>query len=280
MNAQVATKEDLDRPPWLTSNQIVKYPATVRELLLYIVNDLRVRHRAIDGTHMVLYPPDGVSRPFKVAAARQKESQIKYLNEQFLDKYGLARMDAAKEPVKHFTTTRTEPEPVSDSLSPGPVEPEPANPPSEPSGAPEPDSVQPGPVLRPLTPGRTRVLHSRTEVPLMFETDGERYYCIVGGCDYWTDNRRPIGAHTKTHTDSDESKALRAQRSGEARHTNSQLVKAMKSATRELMGALDWSVAEDQSLVIEQLHQELAAAKKEVSDLRAKIDLMKEALGA
>ena len=70
-----------------------RYPKDVRTLVMFLVNKAGVKYRQIDQQHMVLYPPDGVSRPFKIAGNRPSEEQVAIIEKQFMRKYGIPGED-------------------------------------------------------------------------------------------------------------------------------------------------------------------------------------------
>lgn len=81
----------------LAPGDIRKFSKPIRDLLLEIVNDFKVRWRAIDGGHIILYPPDG-SRMFKVSAAREDKNNRNILENQFMARYGLVRAKPEAKP--------------------------------------------------------------------------------------------------------------------------------------------------------------------------------------
>lgn len=84
----------------LTPGDLGSFDKGTRDLLLEIVNDHKVRWRRIDGSHILLYPPDGVSRPFKVSAARQPQTNKQILEVQFMERFGLRHPKPTPPPVK------------------------------------------------------------------------------------------------------------------------------------------------------------------------------------
>lgn len=73
----------------LARNHIRSFKKKTQDLLLEIVNDYGIRHRIIDGSHIMLYPPDRDARPFKVSAARSIQENERILRVQFMQAYGL-----------------------------------------------------------------------------------------------------------------------------------------------------------------------------------------------
>lgn len=73
----------------LTKRDIPEFGKSTADLLMHIVNNCGVRWRAIDGGHMILFPPDKESRPFKVAAKRTAQENNRILRRQFMEAFGL-----------------------------------------------------------------------------------------------------------------------------------------------------------------------------------------------
>ena len=85
------------KAPDLRRNEISKrdlrgFSKATQRVLFYIVNDCGVAWRKIDGVHLVLYPPDGESRPFKVSAGRPDRWNMQILHIQFIQAYGIPPM--------------------------------------------------------------------------------------------------------------------------------------------------------------------------------------------
>lgn len=64
------------------------FPTKVAKALRYLANEAGVKHRCIDGSHVLLYPPDDNARPFKVSAHRPAERSLKYIRN-FIDEWHL-----------------------------------------------------------------------------------------------------------------------------------------------------------------------------------------------
>lgn len=111
--------------PTITPRDLRGFDKPTTDLLMEIINDFGTRYRIIDGGHILLYPPDGVSRPFKVSAARQTKVNKQILEVQFMQEYGLVRAkpepeqtpEKKEQPVvttydipEHDTTPREEPQ--------------------------------------------------------------------------------------------------------------------------------------------------------------------------
>jgi hypothetical protein len=64
----------------INPRNVSQYKRKVRELVLHLVNDLGVRHRVIDGSHLLLYSPSNAdARPYKVSASRSEETMMSSL---------------------------------------------------------------------------------------------------------------------------------------------------------------------------------------------------------
>jgi hypothetical protein len=64
----------------INPRHVSQYKRKVRELVLHLVNDLGVRHRVIDGSHLLLYSPSNAdARPYKVSASRSEETMMSSL---------------------------------------------------------------------------------------------------------------------------------------------------------------------------------------------------------
>lgn len=102
----------------LARKDIGGFSRATQTLLMEIVNDFNVRCRVIDGQHVMLYPPDGTSRPFKVSAERQDKVNKQILEVQFMQEFGLVREPAKKaEPA-----VEEEPEVTTAVVEEAPVE--------------------------------------------------------------------------------------------------------------------------------------------------------------
>lgn len=81
-----------------------KFGRDVQDLVLHLVNTEGIRWRKIDANHLLLYPPDGVGRPFKIASARPAERTTEFVERQFMAVYGVKDADG------HVPYTKEEPE--------------------------------------------------------------------------------------------------------------------------------------------------------------------------
>ena len=64
----------------LSRKHVRHFPKSVGDALLN-VTDQGVRHRIIDGDHILLYPVDGTSRPFKVSAHRPAPKSLQFIRD-------------------------------------------------------------------------------------------------------------------------------------------------------------------------------------------------------
>lgn len=67
----------------LKPQDLRKFHKSVRKVVLSLVHDQGVTCRMLDGTHLLLYPPDGKGRPFKVSASRPPKPTLIFLEKQF-----------------------------------------------------------------------------------------------------------------------------------------------------------------------------------------------------
>lgn len=73
----MAEEELQDR---IEERSLRKWDRDVRQMIMMLVNQFGVKHRIQkDGVHIMLYPPDGSTRPFKAAASRPPKTQMRYL---------------------------------------------------------------------------------------------------------------------------------------------------------------------------------------------------------
>lgn len=70
--------------PRIERADLSKYPRPVADLVMHLVNSEGVRYKVLDGDHLVLYSPDGVQRPFKIASKRPAEDQVGYIERRFM----------------------------------------------------------------------------------------------------------------------------------------------------------------------------------------------------
>lgn len=95
----------------------------VRDLVGYLVNEAGIRFRWHDSNHLSLYPPDGVSRPFKISASRPGEKTLEFIQRQFMKVYGVPGPDGTV-PYAASDTQEGAQEPGSTEVDQGPAAPE------------------------------------------------------------------------------------------------------------------------------------------------------------
>lgn len=148
----------------------------IQDLLLALVNECGIRYRMLDGkASMLLYPPDGVSRPFKISSARPERHQLGFLHSKFIDRYDIEMPKKEKAEVGEPTTTFSAPAPAA------PAQPRPAAPPAgSPFVQPTTTKVAEHPVETVAEPEAVTwepYLGSRKEGDTGFDTDGKRFRC-------------------------------------------------------------------------------------------------------
>lgn len=80
-------KEDMITSDRLDRSQLKSFAASVQKLLLELCNEQGIKFRVPDGNHILLYPPDGSSRPFKISASRPAEDSLTFIQSDFIRKY-------------------------------------------------------------------------------------------------------------------------------------------------------------------------------------------------
>lgn len=63
----------------LTSRDLKTFDREVAEYILWLTTEKNVKTRMPDGMHVLLYPPDGTTRPFKVSRSRPAKASMNYL---------------------------------------------------------------------------------------------------------------------------------------------------------------------------------------------------------
>jgi hypothetical protein len=118
--------------PHIVANQLKAFQKPIAALITHVVNNCGIKYRVVDGGTIMLFPPDGESRPFKVSAKRTVEVNNQILREQFMKQYDIITPEAWKEARR--LDHAPEPEPVSEpqvevfTSEPTPVEPRPVQP--------------------------------------------------------------------------------------------------------------------------------------------------------
>jgi hypothetical protein len=72
---------------------MTKFGRPAQDLVLHLVNTEGIRWRVADHNHLLLYPPDGVGRPFKISASRPAEATVRFLRGQFMGVYDIKDED-------------------------------------------------------------------------------------------------------------------------------------------------------------------------------------------
>lgn len=155
----------------LSRKEIGGFSKAIQDLLLEIVNDHGVKYRRIDGSHILLFPPDGESRPFKVSAARTDEVNTRILEVQFMEAFGIKRPEQkkpAREPEKPKPVPK--PRPVAEK----PPAPAPAPPAKAPAPTPEPTGDLESAVRDAITLLHTALGVEDEAIKAIVEVDGLR----------------------------------------------------------------------------------------------------------
>lgn len=191
-----------------TSTQIGKadikgFDSKVAEAIVHIVNNLKVPYRVMDGTHVMLYPPDG-TRPFKVAASRQVTTNLRILAGFIRDHCAVevAAWEKAEaerrqaEPTTNRVVTfkggglSKEPlEVVADTAPPALVDKaggEPISKPVAPEPTPEPEAPE-APVVAATEPVKRKQGNATGTWP-------------CPECDFVAESTSQLGGHTKGHS--------------------------------------------------------------------------------
>lgn len=100
-------------PPRVDRGDLGKFETEVADLVIYLVNEQGIRYKYLDAEHLVLYPPDGLSRPFKIAAKRPGPEQVEFIRRQFMKRHGVPGPDGVvpgtkAEPVETVTLSGVE----------------------------------------------------------------------------------------------------------------------------------------------------------------------------
>lgn len=69
--------DDKDAP--ITNRDLKRFDHRVTDYIMWLVTDQGVKTRMIDPNHVLLYPPDGKTRPFKVSVSRPAEQSLQFL---------------------------------------------------------------------------------------------------------------------------------------------------------------------------------------------------------
>jgi hypothetical protein len=272
----VVMMEALDR------SDVKNYPNKVQDLLLTLVNECGIRCRVITGTEMLLYPPDGRSRPFKVMSRRGEKQSLGFLHRQFIAAYDVHLPEKKKEqPVGEPTITFTEAKP-----EPKPAPPKVANP-FNPALHEEEVSVTET-EIEPQVVWR-RAIHSKTDEPMdNWETDGSRFRCVLcfqSGKEVIFESGLSLGGHTRSvHRDVHPIHmpgALAKRSETVARKKVEKKITAAIALLQDAAGiTTDASEVEALKKKVETLTADLDREKHRADDAEARLALLREALNA
>jgi hypothetical protein len=67
----------------------------VARTLIYLVEVCGIKYRLIDGQHILLYPPDGETQPFKVSGHRPAKDSLIFIRD-FADQWHLPTEEVRK----------------------------------------------------------------------------------------------------------------------------------------------------------------------------------------
>lgn len=232
----------------------------VGQLLLHVANDLGVKFRVIDGSHILLYPPDGESRPFKVSSSRPSPQTMRYLTG-FISEHCTEQQKQWEAEQERQRAEKMKQPPLK-ARKPAPKD---------------------EPVLRPTTEGWEQIRHTVTGEPMHFEYDGEGIYaCLVEGCDWINGSRRAIAGHVVTHNPglAERRKAAIADPEAQARRVESRRRNEAKRKTEAALRVLAEAVGVDIPDQDDSLQQELEKARKTIADLTTERDDLKMKLKA
>lgn len=243
----------------ITGRELSKFPRPVVKVLTEAINKHQVKHRILsDGVHLRLYCGDRDVVPIKVAASRPAEHTLRYLLpwlEENVESW--SRREVTEDTVKD----------LAEALN------------TSPKAAPEPVVERKEP-----TPGWESASHG-------FETNGKKVRCTVCGFEREGTSKQGLHLHSMKHTNPEAIKE-RARSAGENRSLRrKQAVTMRREAVRVLAKqngliviekdqAGDLKEVERLRKEIESLNHKVEVLTEQRDDLRARLDLMKEALRA
>lgn len=284
----------------LDRSDVKQYPKRVADLLMVLVNECYISCRPIDGGQMLLYPPDGQSRPFKVIARRGEVATLGFLEKQFIAKYGIRMPEKKKEktevpdptlsfqsqPPKQESTVTPPAFSAKPVLAANTEEAKPTALPSHPEGEPDTTTVW------------RSVLHTKTRKPLPnWETNGTVFRCVIcrkRGIEAVFSDRRQMGGHTGTHSaekraeEREQAAPVTARGSGVTREGAEDRIAEAVGLLQEALGlptqaeaaeAADRRIAELESEVAN-LTEQVETERKRADDAVARLDLIREGLNA
>lgn len=262
----------------LDRSDVKQYPKRVADLLMILVNECFISCRPIDGQQMLLYPPDGVSRPFKVIARRGEVATLGFIEKQFIAKYGIRMPEKKKEKAEVPDPTLSfQPQPPKqESTVESPEFSAKQEPPVSPKPEPKATALPPHPEGEPDTTTVWRTLmHSKTGEPMPnWETNGVVFRCVVcrkNGKEWSTSERRGVAGHSTAHTE--------GQRRAERGQAVLPLPERTASAPKSPVENVEQALAVLQDALGVQSHREAAeAADRRIAELEAEITSLREQL--
>lgn len=247
--------------PRITPKDLGRIPRKVATLICELVNDYGVRYRVPgNSNHVLLYNGDSKSQPFKVSQHRPEEHSLQFIHTWIKDNVP----DYGKKPTTPTKAVVGESDikALAEAINTGP------------SGA-----AKVVPTLEKVdTTGRKPVVDGDGK-NLGYDTDGTLFYCRQ--CDYSRPNRQGFHLHTQSHDP--ERMAKVASAGGQANSLKRQQREVMVASAFDVLAdhlgfkVVDKSV--DPAEVVA-LKQQVADLKTERDDLKARLDLMREALRA
>lgn len=261
VSAQAQRQDRFDR------SQMRKFDRRVTDMVAMLHDQYGVRVRMQDGTHALLYPPDG-TRPFRIAEERPAEQQLAYL-EKFAAQHVAPHVTEVKveDLVERFNDPTKKAHPKSKDPDSEPVPVEVAEVAVETEAT---DSIDDPSNLPPE--GWHQYRSDKTGEPLNWweSDDGERWMCQI--CGHVTTEKLGIGGHGRAHSGRAKSSAVRQ---GRSQHVQSLLRKLAIACD------VDLNVTSDaQAKKIAKLEERLAAVTAERDEYKARLDLIREGLRA
>lgn len=73
------TRDITKRGDPLSPRDLKRFDKDVTAYIIWLTSEKNVKARMPDGNHVLLYPPDGKTRPFKVSVSRPSAASMQYL---------------------------------------------------------------------------------------------------------------------------------------------------------------------------------------------------------
>jgi len=281
----------------LEMRDLRKFDPDVARMMCELVNVYGIRHRiAKDGVHVFLYPPEG-TRPFKVGASRPGTSQMRYLERWATEHVAptlrenqvqalAAKFNDPNKRTRGSRTVKAVPEPTATEPTPEPEVPEP-EPTPEPTGEPPipfgEDEEAPLGYHQHLTVRENKATNW-WEADRIVEGSPTNYLCK--SCDFTAVSLAQGGAaHQRVHSMTAEERFEISQRGHLAKDhekigrrikvRNAVQVLIEDYALRGLSGEDDKHAKQ-----VEKLTEQLAKVTAERDELKARLDLLREAMRA